>query len=92
MVKLNSNSVPSGKAFTNERIVRILNRVAELLAAQGANSFRVNAYRRASQTISSLQTPIANLFEKDGVEGLQGLGLYRKIDIQINCRFDPYED
>ncbi len=46
---------------------------AELLDAQHANPFRVNAYRWAAETVRSLSEPVIELLDSDGPEGLQKL-------------------
>jgi putative hydrolase len=40
---------------------------------QGANSFRVDAYRRAAATLQDLPEPVAAIFEREGLDGLQRL-------------------
>jgi putative hydrolase len=57
----------------NEEIAEKLDEVATLLDAQGANRFRVSAYRRAAETLRVLDEPVADLLERDGVEGLEHL-------------------
>ena len=48
-------------------------RVADLLEIQGANPFRIRAYRTASITISEMGTALASLVENDDGKALQGL-------------------
>jgi putative hydrolase len=50
-----------------------LREVAELLEQQQANPFRVNAYRRAAETLAGLDEDVAALLEQQGVEGLDAL-------------------
>jgi hypothetical protein len=57
----------------NEDIAGRLNEVAGLLAAQGANRFRVAAYERAADTVRRLPRPVSEILERDGIEGLQQL-------------------
>lgn len=45
----------------NSDIARIFNRVADLLDIEGANQFRVRAYRDAAGTISRLSRSVANM-------------------------------
>ena len=47
-----------------------LAQVADLLEQQGANPFRVSAYRRASETIARLAQDISQLAEAEGNAGL----------------------
>jgi DNA polymerase (family 10) len=58
---------------SNEEMASKLDRVAELLAAQGANRFRADAYRRAGQTIRDLVQPVSRIYDSDGIEGLEEL-------------------
>jgi hypothetical protein len=58
-----------GNALCAER----LREAADLLEAQGANPFRVSAYRRAADTVRDLPEDIAALIERDGLEGLDAL-------------------
>jgi hypothetical protein len=46
---------------TNEDIADVLNRIADLLEAQDANPYRVNAYRRAAKVISDLNQSAADM-------------------------------
>jgi DNA polymerase (family 10) len=48
-------------------------RIAELLEAQDATPFRVAAYRRGAETVDALQEPIADCFERGGLEALDAL-------------------
>jgi putative hydrolase len=55
---------------TNQQIAMKLAQAADLLEQQGANPFRVSAYRRASETISRLAQDIRELAEAEGDAGL----------------------
>ncbi len=57
----------------NPRVARMLREVADLLAQQGANPFRVNAYRRAARTVDTLGEDIAGIAEHGGAEALIAL-------------------
>jgi len=50
----------------NQQIAMKLAQVADLLEQQGANPFRVSAYRRASETIARLAQDISQLAEAEG--------------------------
>jgi DNA polymerase (family X) len=58
---------------TNSQIARRLEELANLLEAQRANPFRVNAYRRGAMVISGLREPVSEMYEREGVEGLEQL-------------------
>jgi DNA polymerase (family X) len=57
----------------NLDIAARLDEVALLLEQQGANPFRVAAYRRGATIVRSLALPVVELLEKEGMEGLQTL-------------------
>ena len=54
----------------NQQIAMKLEQAADLLEQQGANPFRVSAYRRASETIARLAQDIRQLAEAEGTAGL----------------------
>ena len=57
----------------NFRIARRLEEVAEILASQGANPFRVQAYRHAADTLRHLPRPADEIFRQGGEPGLRKL-------------------
>lgn len=57
----------------NGSIARCLEETAELLQAQGANPFRVQAYRKAAATVRSLGQPVTEIYRVGGDEGLRKL-------------------
>lgn len=57
-------------ASVNQQIARKLDEAAELLAQQGANPFRVSAYRKAANTIEKLDRSVADILDEHGLEGL----------------------
>jgi hypothetical protein len=57
----------------NGRIAARLDEVATLLEEQGANPFRVGAYRKAAQTIRELDRPVSEVVKSEGLEGLDRL-------------------
>ncbi|MGD2137810.1 MAG: helix-hairpin-helix domain-containing protein [Gammaproteobacteria bacterium] len=54
----------------NRQIATKLVQAADLLEQQGANPFRVSAYRRAGETVSRLERDIRELLEAEGEAGL----------------------
>jgi len=54
----------------NQQIAIKLAQAADLLEQQGANPFRVSAYRRASETVSRLARDIGELAQAEGTDGL----------------------
>lgn len=57
----------------NLQVANRLAEVAEILEAQGANIFRVGAYRRAAAMLRGLERPVDEIARDEGVEGLQRL-------------------
>ena len=53
----------------NSEIARLFDELADLLEIQGANAFRLRAYRNASRTIEGLTESIADL-AANGASGL----------------------
>ena len=58
---------------TNDEIASILDQIANLLEAQGANTFRARAYENAADTLRDAETPIADLVNRDDRKGLMAL-------------------
>ena len=68
----------------NRQIADRLEEAARLLRDQGADPYRVNAYRRAAETVRHWPVSIRQLFLDRGVEGLEalpgiGIGIARAI-------------
>lgn len=57
----------------NEDLARRLERIAERLEAQGANPFRVNAYRRGAGTVRAAPEALVDVFVREGLQGLERL-------------------
>ncbi len=58
---------------TNENVADRLREAADLLEQQGANAYRVAAYRRAADTAAHLDRDLAVLYREEGPEGLTAL-------------------
>jgi len=59
----------------NADVAAIFDQVADLLAIEGANQFRVRAYRSAARTIETLSRPVADLVaEGQDLTELEGIG------------------
>lgn len=66
----------------NKHIVETLTRLADLLEIEGANPFRIRAYRTAARTISGLARNVAELLtESDDLTHLTGIG--KELDEKI---------
>jgi len=57
----------------NAQIADLLRETAQLLEAQGANPFRVSAYRNAAAEIARLPESVRGIFNERGVAGLEAL-------------------
>lgn len=57
----------------NAKVAARLDEVALLLEGQGANPFRVSAYRQGAETLRSLDRPVSEIVEEEGLDGLDRL-------------------
>ncbi len=57
----------------NVVIARRLEEVADLLEAQRANPFRIQAYRRAAESVRHLPKPLAQIWREEGEGGLRAV-------------------
>lgn len=75
--------------WDNQAIAEKLQEIADLLEQQNANPFRVNAYRRAAQTVLANDEELALLAEREGIEGLDHLpAIGRSIALAIQEMLD----
>ncbi len=58
---------------TNVQLAESLEQVSDLLREQGANPFRVEAYRKAAENLRGLDRPVWHTYEEAGLEGLEEL-------------------
>lgn len=71
-------------SITNQDVAAGLREAADLLEQQGANPFRVNAYRIAARTVAELPEDVAALFDREGLDGLIALpGIGRSLAAAI---------
>jgi DNA polymerase (family X) len=65
----------------NLEIAVIFNQIADLLEIQGANPFRIRAYRRAATSLEGLTGSIETIINQSGARSIPGIGedLERKI-------------
>ncbi len=66
-------SAPRLLLSRNRRISGALRELADLLEAQGANPFRIAAYRRAADTVAGLDRDLGEILEREGFNGLTAL-------------------
>src|SRR5438046_6988117 len=66
---------PKDTTMENPEVAQVFEEVADLLDIQGANPFRVRAYRAAARTIRDLSEPLAQMAaEPKKLVGLAGIG------------------
>jgi DNA polymerase (family 10) len=58
----------------NEQVVTIFRSIAERLAAQRANPYRVRAYRKAADAIEALEEDVADVASRQALENIDGIG------------------
>jgi DNA polymerase (family X) len=78
----------------NRQVVVIFRSMAERLATQRANPYRVRAYRKAADTIEALKEDIAIVASRHALEDLEGIGrdLADKIEeFLITGKIQAYE-
>ena len=63
----------SGANFSNDDIADMFEQVADLLAAQGDDYYRIRAYREGARAIRVCEKSVVELYETEGLEGLQKL-------------------
>ncbi len=54
----------------NTKVAELLRQMADVLEQQQANPYRINAYRRASEAVESLDEDVRDVLEREGTEGL----------------------
>lgn len=64
---------PGPEMVTNGFVAGRLAEVAALLERQGANPFRVHAYRHAAATVRALDRPVRDIVATEGLDGLDRL-------------------
>lgn len=78
----------------NAMVAARLDEAAALLEEQGANPFRVRAYRQAASTIRDLAVPVSQLVAAQGLDGLErlpgiGQGLARAVGDIVRLGYFP---
>ncbi|WP_455388541.1 hypothetical protein [Petrachloros mirabilis] len=58
----------------NQQIAALFRSIADLLAAQRANPFRVRAYRRAADSLMLLEEDVAEVANRKELENIDGIG------------------
>ena len=58
----------------NQQVAAIFRSIAERLAAQRANPYRIRAYRKAADTIETLEEDLADIASRKALEDIDGIG------------------
>ncbi|MBH0198618.1 MAG: histidinol-phosphatase [Nitrospira sp.] len=58
----------------NQQVAELFRSMADLLATQRANPYRVRAYRRAADSLLAMEDDVATVAERGGLEDIQGVG------------------
>lgn len=60
--------------ISNQQVAQKLEEMASALEVKEANSFRIRAYQNAANNIKQLDQPLHNLWEKEALDDVPGLG------------------
>jgi len=58
----------------NQQVAAIFRSIAERLATQRANPYRIRAYRKAADIIETLEEDIADIASRQALEDIEGIG------------------
>jgi len=58
----------------NQQLAALFRSIAELLAAQRANPYRVRAYRRGADALLALEEDVADVAQRHALEDIDGIG------------------
>jgi DNA polymerase (family 10) len=66
----------------NQQLAALFRSIAELLAAQRANPYRIRAYRRGADALLALDEDVAEVAQRNALEEIDGIGteLSQKIE------------
>ena len=81
--------------MVNQKVAKILNEIAELLDIKGV-SFKPKAYRRAAENLEKLDKDILEIYQKEGVKGLEkipgiGKSIAQKIEEFLKTKKIKYQ-
>jgi DNA polymerase (family 10) len=63
------------RSHCNRQVAALFRSIADRLAAQQANPYRVNAYRKAADAVDALWADIADVAARQALEDIPGIGL-----------------
>ena len=67
---------------TNQNLMALFLSMAGLLASRGENPYKVKAYRRAGESLKSLQADVSELANRGELQTIPGIGKELSIKIQ----------
>lgn len=83
-------------SMTNAGVARVFHQMAVMLELEGANPFRIRAYREAARIVETMAEPLAAVAERDkGLEQIPGIGkdLAQKIrDLLVSGRTAAHDE
>ena len=59
----------------NQQIAALFRSIADLLATQRANPYRVRAYRRGADALLALEEDVAEIAKRKALEEIEGIGI-----------------
>lgn len=65
---------PMPAPHNNEQLAALFRSMADLLASQRANPYRVRAYRRAAESLLVLEEDVADVAKRHALEEIDGIG------------------
>lgn len=68
----------------NQHIATIFRSIAERLASQRENPYRVRAYRKAADAIQALEEDIADIASRQALEDIDGIGR------DLSCKIEEF--
>ena len=75
-----------------DKVVRLLNNIADLMDINGEQFFKTRAYRMAAETLREIEDPIDVLVEEERLQDLPGIGkaIAKKISTFVTTGSLPY--
>jgi hypothetical protein len=73
IVEIGQGQAQASEVETNHRLADRLHEAGDLLQQQGANPYRVAAYRRAADNVKAWPEDLGRAFERAGLDGLEAI-------------------
>ena len=62
------------ECWTNQEVSEVLRRIGDLAEISGENTYKVSAYRRAADSVASLDVSVRDLWEANQLRTIPGVG------------------